>query len=302
MLDRYSIAFLLIFSWHIVELNASVGDANPYYRDCVKQCGGIGCTGKDALQTVNFLEMTSRMVHGTSKRNFTCSGRNGIAKAIVGTFVWRFYGMQEPTSVAFSVLNLAAHFHGWVSFYILLYYKMPLKDGKKPYYEYVNLWHAYALLSMNSWFWSDVFHSRDVDLTEKLDYSSAVALLGYSLILAILRSFNVRDEATRFPLEKQGGQVGFVVDCEWAEAYSDKIEDKVAAARCLDFHLGWFLDPLCFGDYPKVMREHLGDRLPTFSEEDKKLLANSLDFIGLNHYTSRLISHADLSSNGCSEW
>ena len=36
-----------------------------------------------------------------------------------------------------------------------------------------------------------------MDLTERLDYSSAVALLGYSLILAILRSFNVRDEATR---------------------------------------------------------------------------------------------------------
>lgn len=36
-----------------------------------------------------------------------------------------------------------------------------------------------------------------MDLTEKLDYSSAVALLGYSLILAILRSFNVRDEAAR---------------------------------------------------------------------------------------------------------
>lgn len=36
-----------------------------------------------------------------------------------------------------------------------------------------------------------------MDLTEKLDYSSAVALLGYSLILAILRCFNVRDEAAR---------------------------------------------------------------------------------------------------------
>ncbi|KAM3320070.1 hypothetical protein P3S67_007270 [Capsicum chacoense] len=37
----------------------------------------------------------------------------------------------------------------------------------------------------------------DVDLTEKLDYSSAVALLGFSLILAVLRVFNVRDEAAR---------------------------------------------------------------------------------------------------------
>lgn len=40
------------------------------------------------------------------------------------------------------------------------------------------------------------------------------------------------------------------------------------------------------------MRERLGDQLPKFSEEDKKFLLNALDFIGLNHYTSRFISHA----------
>ncbi|XP_020226110.1 uncharacterized protein LOC109807849 [Cajanus cajan] len=91
--------------------------------------------------------------------------------------------------------------------------------------------------------------------------------------------------------EKQGGQVGLVVDCEWAEANSDKIEDKSAAARRLDFQLGWFLHPLYYGDYPEVMRERLGDQLPKLSEEDKKILLNPLDFIGLNHYTSRFISH-----------
>lgn len=52
------------------------------------------------------------------------------------------------------------------------------------------------------------------------------------------------------------------------------------------------MDPLFFGDYPKSMHERVGDQLPKFSEEDKKLLVNSLDFVGLNHYTSRLISHA----------
>ncbi|KAK7323431.1 hypothetical protein VNO77_26903 [Canavalia gladiata] len=91
--------------------------------------------------------------------------------------------------------------------------------------------------------------------------------------------------------DKQGGQVGLVVDCEWAEANSDKIEDKSAAARRLDFQLGWFLDPLYYGDYPEVMRERLGDQLPKFSEEDKKIILNALDFIGLNHYTSRFISN-----------
>lgn len=34
-------------------------------------------------------------------------------------------------------------------------------------------------------------------MTEKLDCSSAVALLGFNFILAILRAFSVRDEAAR---------------------------------------------------------------------------------------------------------
>lgn len=40
-------------------------------------------------------------------------------------------------------------------------------------------------------------YCRDVELTEKLDYSSAVALIGFSLILSIMRAFSVRDEAAR---------------------------------------------------------------------------------------------------------
>lgn len=109
----------------------------------------------------------------------------------------RVYGIQEPVAVALSALNLAMQFHGWISFFILVYYKLPLNPNKRTYYEYTGLWHIYGILSMNSRFWSGVFHSRDVELTEKLDISSAVALLGFSLILALLRAFNVRDEAAR---------------------------------------------------------------------------------------------------------
>ncbi|XP_048233206.1 beta-glucosidase 42 [Ricinus communis] len=91
--------------------------------------------------------------------------------------------------------------------------------------------------------------------------------------------------------EIQGGQIGIVVDCEWAEPNSDKSEDKTAAARRLEFQIGWYLHPIYYGEYPEVMSEILGDRLPKFSEEDKELLRNPIDFLGLNHYTSRFITH-----------
>lgn len=91
----------------------------------------------------------------------------------------------------------------------------------------------------------------------------------------------------------QGGEIGLVVDCEWAEAFSNKPEDKVAAERRLDFQLGWFLDPIFFGDYPTTMRERIGEQLPCFSEQEKEQLRNALDFIGLNHYTSRFIAQVN---------
>nr|GEW88684.1 beta-glucosidase 42-like [Tanacetum cinerariifolium] len=37
----------------------------------------------------------------------------------------------------------------------------------------------------------------------------------------------------------QGGEIGLVVDCEWAEPLTDTEEDKIAAARRVDFQLGW---------------------------------------------------------------
>ncbi|CAI9302150.1 unnamed protein product [Lactuca saligna] len=89
----------------------------------------------------------------------------------------------------------------------------------------------------------------------------------------------------------QGGEIGLVVDCEWAEPLTDKEEDITAAKRRVEFQLGWYLDPIFFGEYPKSMQERVGELLPVFSEKDKDVLKNSLDFVGLNHYTSRFVSH-----------
>lgn len=46
------------------------------------------------------------------------------------------------------------------------------------------------------------------------------------------------------------------------------------------------LDPLIFGDYPPEMRQYLGSELPRFSSEEIKYINGSLDFIGVNHYSS----------------
>ncbi len=85
---------------------------------------------------------------------------------------------------------------------------------------------------------------------------------------------------------KQGGQIGITNNCDWREPKTDSPVDQEAAQRALEFFLGWFADPIYLGDYPAVMRERLGDRLPEFSDEDRELLAGSSDFFGLNHYST----------------
>lgn len=47
-----------------------------------------------------------------------------------------------------------------------------------------------------------------------------------------------------------------------------------------------FLDPLIFGHYPRSMQNIVGSRLPKITSEMSKSLAGTLDFVGINHYTT----------------
>ncbi|KAJ6750533.1 hypothetical protein OIU85_001106 [Salix viminalis] len=85
----------------------------------------------------------------------------------------------------------------------------------------------------------------------------------------------------------QKGKIGITIVTNWFIPKSPKSEeDNKAAYRELDFLFGWFANPLTYGDYPKIMKAIVGHRLPKFTKEQSALVKGSIDFLGVNYYTT----------------
>ncbi|CAH1424084.1 unnamed protein product [Lactuca virosa] len=98
---------------------------------------------------------------------------------------------------------------------------------------------------------------------------------------------------------KQGGLIGLVIHCFMYEPLTDSDLDREAAERAMIFNIGWSFDPPIFGDYPKEMRDYHGSELPRFSLEEKSFMKNSIDFIGINHYSA--VYTKDCTNSSCLE-
>lgn len=114
-------------------------------------------------------------------------------------------------------------------------------------------------------------------------------IAAHHLILAHAKAVQIY----RSEFSAQKGQIGIVNNCDWRIPLTDSEEDIASAERSLEFFLAWFADPIWKGDYPAVMRERLGDRLPVFTDEEKKLVRGSSDFFGLNHYSTMYASEPE---------
>ncbi|CAN1856459.1 Beta-glucosidase 44 [Linum perenne] len=108
-------------------------------------------------------------------------------------------------------------------------------------------------------------------------------IVAHNLILAHAEA--VQRYREKYQAE-QKGKIGTLLDFVWYEPLTRGKADNYAAQRARDFHIGWFLHPIVYGEYPKTMQEILGNRLPKFTKEEGKMVKGSFDYIGINQYTA----------------
>lgn len=114
-------------------------------------------------------------------------------------------------------------------------------------------------------------------------------IVGHHLLLA--HGTAVREFRRRYGMGRDGHSIGIANCGDYRYPHNvNSLDDREASERAMLFQWGWFVDPIAFGDYPTVMRERLGDRLPRFTSSERNLVLGSASFLGLNYYSSLLAS------------
>ncbi|CAG9861383.1 unnamed protein product [Phyllotreta striolata] len=116
------------------------------------------------------------------------------------------------------------------------------------------------------------------------------------VLLAHAKAWRLWDEKYR-PVFKTQNTI--VVDSDWYEPKTYSKEDAEAAEIKRQFVYGMYMNPIIKGDWPEIMTKYVGElsrqqgfnqsRLPPFSEEEKKLIKGTYDYIALNHYTTYMV-------------
>ena len=186
---------------------ASSGDRSREFIDCVDFCKVARCGGPHFWNNAALALRITRWsctddckygcMHEITDRDIQ-NGRK--VQQYHGKWpFWRLAGMQEPASVAFSLLNLWAHAQGTSK----IWRKVPESHPMRSYYI------VWSIISVNAWIWSSVFHTRgqwslsifqntqafspnniDLPITEKLDYFSAALAILYALYYTTIRLFH----------------------------------------------------------------------------------------------------------------
>jgi beta-glucosidase len=84
---------------------------------------------------------------------------------------------------------------------------------------------------------------------------------------------------------------GIVLNFTPAYPETDCIEDKLAAKYADDYFNQWYIKPLLDGEYPQINQELPTSQQPNILPGDMDIIAQPLDFLGINFYTRAVYRH-----------
>ena len=146
---------------------SSIGDQSFVQRNCVHECHSDNCSTAAKISAfergqplVEFWLMWSCL----DECRYACMWRTvdefhsrGLpTPQFHGKWPFaRILGIQEPASTLFSVLNFAPHL------FLLRKFRRVVRPTTRMY----TVWTMYGVISMNTWVWSTVFHTRDFSVS-----------------------------------------------------------------------------------------------------------------------------------------
>jgi post-GPI attachment to proteins factor 3 len=149
---------LLILAALFLSAQASSGDKSREFQTCVHDCDLFKCQLNSKPSS---LPLALRITRWTCVDDckYHCMHQITDRDLDIGIAVQQYYGkwpfrrlvgMQEPASVAFSLLNLWAHLQGAQKVLKRIPHGHPMK----------NIYFTWSFVSCIAWIWSAVFHTR----------------------------------------------------------------------------------------------------------------------------------------------
>ncbi len=145
----------------------------------------------------------------------------------------------------------------------------------------VDLW-----ITLNEpWVVAYLGHAFGVHAPGETDFETALQV-GHNLLVGHGLAVKAFREAKRGQ-----EQIGITLNLAQVQANTGSEADLVAARHSDGFMNRWYLDPLFKGAYPQDMVEVFSRRfkLPDQEAADCKVIAEPLDFLGINNYTRILV-------------
>ncbi|KAJ1351843.1 hypothetical protein KIN20_007997 [Parelaphostrongylus tenuis] len=115
-------------------------------------------------------------------------------------------------------------------------------------------------------------------------------LAGHHLLLAHAHAYRIYHDL----FASQKGKVGIANSLTWVEPLMES--ERNFAGEVRQWTIDWFVHPLFKGDYPPEMRRNVDgksmaegrktSRLPVFTENEKRMLIGSVDFLGVNYFNT----------------